>query len=125
MSRTFRVLIVEDEAIVAADVESMLRRRGYEPVGTAATGREAIRQARERQPDIVLMDVRLRGDMSGTEAAKQIEAEQSVPVIYVTAFAERVRLQLPPGALCLAKPFTPAQLWGVLETVLAERPLVA
>jgi CheY-like chemotaxis protein len=120
-----RVLVVEDEAIVAADVESMLRQRGHEPVGTAATGPEAIRQARERQPDIVLMDVRLHGEMSGLDAARQIEAERRIPVIYVTAFAERVRSQLPPGTRCLAKPFTPTQLSSMLETVLSERPPAA
>ena len=66
------MLIVEDEQIVAADLESKLTPMGYSVVGTAASGEEAIRLAGEEKPEIVVMDIQLQGAMKGTEAAEQI-----------------------------------------------------
>src|SRR5438270_1946765 len=81
------VLIVEDEQIVAADLEVKLAQLGYEVIGTAASGAEAIDLAELRRPDLVLMDVRLQGMMTGVEAADRIQRVTGAPVIFVTAYA--------------------------------------
>lgn len=80
-----RVLIVEDEALVAADIWQRLDKLGYEPAGIAVTGREAIELARAGRPDLVLMDIMLEGEMDGTEAARLIRRELALPVIYSSA----------------------------------------
>jgi len=80
-----RILVVEDEAIVSADIQDRLQGIGYVVVGTADTGEEAIKLAIELKPDLVLMDIMLKGDMMGTEAASQIRAQLRLPVIYLTA----------------------------------------
>ena len=80
-----RLLVVEDEAIVAADLEDRLNRMGYVVVGTAESGEEAIQMARELKPDLVFMDIMLKGEMDGIEAAAVMREVQSVPVIFLTA----------------------------------------
>jgi len=80
-----RLLVVEDEAIVAADLEDRLNRMGYNVVGTAESGEEAIQMARELKPDLVFMDIMLKGEMDGIEAAAVMREVQSVPVIFLTA----------------------------------------
>ena len=90
---TARILIVEDEYIVAADLEMKLMRMGYQVIGSAVTGEEAVALADEHRPDIVLMDIQLQGSMDGTEAANAIRARSGTPIIFVTAFAGL----LPPG----------------------------
>jgi PAS domain S-box-containing protein len=116
-----RILIVEDQKIVAADLESTLRRLGYSVVGTASSGEEAIRKASELEPSIVLMDIRLRGDMDGIEAARSVRARQDVPIVYLTAYADdetivRARETAPFGYL--VKPFNERELRGAIEVAL-------
>ncbi len=86
------ILIVEDEAIVAADLAAKLRRLGYTVCGSAERGEDALDLARERCPDLVLMDIRLAGEMDGVETAERIRRECDVPVIYLTAHSDRVTL---------------------------------
>ncbi len=83
-----KLLIVEDEAIVAADLAATLARLGYEVVGTTARGEEAVKLVRDRHPDLVLMDIVLAGPMDGIAAAAQIRAEQDVPIVYLTAHSD-------------------------------------
>ena len=73
------ILIVEDEGIVARDIARSLERLGYTVVGIAASGDEAVRLAADAQPDLVLMDVVLQGDMDGIAAAERIRADSDVP----------------------------------------------
>lgn len=120
-----RVLIVEDEQIVAADLEWQLTREGYEVVGTTASGEEAIAMAESRQPDVVLMDVRLQGPIDGAQAADEIWAAGKIPIIFISAFAisafaqtlERQGRGEIPGAY-LSKPFSSAELMDALSMVL-------
>lgn len=86
------ILIVEDEAIVAADLSCKLGQLGYEVIGTTDRGEEAIHSARELNPDLVLMDIRLAGTMDGVEAAEIIHREFNLPVIYLTAHSDRATL---------------------------------
>lgn len=88
-----RVLLVEDEAIIAKDIEQSLERMGYVVCGAAATGADAIRKAEETKPDLILMDIRLRGEMDGIEAARRILASRDLPIIFLTAFADDSTLQ--------------------------------
>ena len=76
-----RILIVEDEAITALDLKYSLEELGYEIVDTVDTGQDAIESAAESVPDVVLMDIKLKGDMEGIEAA-EIISELRIPIIY-------------------------------------------
>lgn len=87
-----RILIVEDEQIVALDIRSRLERLGYQVVEVASSGGEAIRKATELRPDLVLMDIRLQGEMDGVTAAGHIMEELDIPVVYLTAFADDATL---------------------------------
>src|SRR5207249_1586763 len=87
------IFIVEDEAIVAADLTSKLRRLGYTVTGATARGEDAVTFVRDRRPDLVLMDIRLAGRMDGIEAADQIRAKYGLPVVYLTAHSDHATLQ--------------------------------
>jgi DNA-binding response OmpR family regulator len=116
-----RILIVEDEHIVAADLEMKLTQLGYQVVGSAITGEEAISLAERFRPDVVLMDIQLRGPMDGTEAADAIRTGSGTPIIFVTAFAGLLPRDTQNGALpemCLSKPFSATELKDKLQAVL-------
>ncbi len=87
------VMIVEDEGVVALELEECLRQLGYAVPAVAATGSEAIARAADLRPDLVLMDIRLKGGMDGIDAARQIMAEQKIPVIYLTAHSDDATVQ--------------------------------
>jgi CheY-like chemotaxis protein len=79
------ILIVEDEAIIAYDLRSKVERLGYEVVGITATGEEAIELARLHRPLLVLMDIKLAGEMDGIAAAQHINRECNLPILFMTA----------------------------------------
>lgn len=115
------ILIVEDESIVALDLEARLVRMGYQVVGIAFSGEEAIRLAAQNRPTLVLMDIRLRGGMDGVETAAQIRARYGIPVAYLTAYADEPTLQRakvtePLGYL--VKPFEERDLRSTIEMAL-------
>jgi CheY-like chemotaxis protein len=117
-----RILIVEDERLIAIDLQRRLTRLGYTVIALAASGMDAIQKALALRPDLVLMDIRLQGDMDGVEAAQQIQASAAIPVVFMTAYVDeetqqRVRATSPWG--CLYKPFTPHQVQTTLEHVLS------
>lgn len=86
------ILIVEDEAIVAADLEQRLERLGYTIMGPAASGSEALALARLRAPQLALMDIRLQGPIDGIAVAEILRKELDVPVIFLTAHADQATL---------------------------------
>jgi two-component system, response regulator PdtaR len=88
MTKQYRVLIAEDEAIIAEDLRLLLRDSGYEVVGVVSSGQETIEKVAELLPDLVIMDVRLQGHLDGVETAKTIRARHEVPILYLTAFAD-------------------------------------
>jgi len=88
-----RILIVEDENIVALDIEMRLTSLGYQVVETAATGEVAIRHALELQPDLILMDINLRGEMDGVDTAHEIQKHQNIPIVFLTAYADDATFQ--------------------------------
>jgi PAS domain S-box-containing protein len=87
--RKIRVLIVEDETIIALDVQGILSGLGYEIAGIAGTGETAVEKARTLKPDIILMDILLAGRMDGIEAAREIRKTDDIPIIYLTANADQ------------------------------------
>jgi CheY-like chemotaxis protein len=120
-----RILVVEDERLIAIDLQRRLARLGYAVVALAASGVEAIQKALTLHPDVVLMDIRLQGAMDGIEAAQQIYASIGIPVVFMTAYVDeetrqRVRTASPWG--CLHKPFTAQQVQSALQHVLTGHP---
>ncbi len=116
-----RVLIVEDERIVALGLWKQVQDLGYEVPEPAYSGEEAVRRAAEVRPDLVLMDIQLGGNMDGVEAAEQIRRRLQVPVIYLTAYStqdimERARLTEPYGYIL--KPYEERELHIVIEMAL-------
>ncbi len=110
--------IVEDEAIVAADLESKLRRLGYKVTGITSEGPEAVSLCRDLRPNLLLMDIRLDGPMDGIETAKEIRPFLDVPVIYLTAHSDsatiaRAKLTGPFGYIL--KPFEERELATQIE----------
>jgi DNA-binding response OmpR family regulator len=109
-----RILIVEDEPLVAFDNEHLLRECGYEVVATVDTLAEAVRVIGEEEVDLVLSDIRLNGDGDGMDVARAAAAT-GVPVLFVTANCPLEARSL--GIGCLAKPYTDKVLKGTLEAV--------
>jgi PAS domain S-box-containing protein len=128
--RSARILIVEDDRIVARDIEHQLMRIGHSVVGMTGRGEDALPLALSTQPELVLMDIRLEGTVDGVDAAEQIRRHCHVPVVFLTAYADdetvrRASLTEPFGYLL--KPFEDTQLRTVIEMALykhaAERKL--
>lgn len=118
-----RILIVEDEFIVAADLEMKLRRLGYQVVGSAITGEEAIALAERHRPDVVLMDIKLQGRIDGFEAAETIRTRNRTSIIFITAFAGMLPGEKQGAAvseMCLSKPFSATALKEKLEALFEE-----
>lgn len=120
MSAT-RILIVEDERIVAKDLQFRLNGLGYQVAGMAAEGHDAIAKAREMRPNLVLMDIRLENGMDGIQAAEQIRSLYDIPVIFLTAYADqttlaRAKITEPFGYIL--KPFEERELQSTIEIAL-------
>ena len=115
------VLIVDDEIIIARDLEARLSRLGYEVVGIASTGSEAIALAEKLRPSLVLMDIVLKGALDGIEAATEIRHRWHLPVIYITAYADRgtlERAKVTEPFAYIVKPFSERELHANLEMAL-------
>ncbi len=101
-----RVLIIEDEPMIAMDIETIVRDLGHEVTGVAVTRDEAVALAMEDRPGLVLADIQLADDSSGIDAVKDILAEFEVPVIFITAFPERLLTgERPEPTFLITKPF--------------------
>lgn len=100
------VLIIEDEPIIAMDIETIVRDLGHDVTGVAVTRDEAVAQALARRPGLVLADIQLADDSSGIDAVKDILEQFSVPVIFITAFPERLLTgERPEPTFLITKPF--------------------
>jgi diguanylate cyclase (GGDEF)-like protein/PAS domain S-box-containing protein len=120
------LLVVEDEAVVAMDIQARLIKAGYKVCGTAATGEHAIRIARERKPDLILMDISIKGDIDGIQTAERLRAFMDVPIVYVTAYADqeilrRAKITEPFGYV--VKPFEDRELQVAIEIGLHRHQL--
>jgi len=126
-----RILIVEDERIVAKDIRDSLNNFGYEVVDLVVSGEEAIKKAEEHHPDLVLMDIMLKGAMTGIEVAKHIRTTILIPVVFLTAYADEQTLQsakLSEPFGYIIKPFEDAELHSTIQMAIyrfsMERKLV-
>lgn len=93
MSKSIKILIVEDDMIIAANISLQLSKLGYDVTGIESRGEDAINHNRENHPDIILMDINLKGEINGIEAAKMIQEESDVALIYLTANTDEVSFQ--------------------------------
>ncbi|AKB86121.1 response regulator [Methanococcoides methylutens] len=115
------ILVVEDENIVALSIKKKLELMGYSVIDTASSGEDAVVKADLFYPDLVLMDVMLRGEMDGIEAAKMIREKFDIPVIFLTAYTddktlERAKMAEPYGYI--SKPFKEQDLKSNIEMAL-------
>lgn len=116
-----RVLIIEDEAIVAADLQDRLEQLGYEVIGTASNGPDALRLLSRDLPDIILSDIMIQGEMDGTQVALRVRELYQIPVIFLTAYSSesvvaRAKAAGPFGYLL--KPFEERELQITIDMAL-------
>ncbi|MCP4040816.1 MAG: response regulator, partial [Gammaproteobacteria bacterium] len=116
-----RILLVEDESLIAQNEKLMLEELGYMVTGIASSGEKALRSLEEDTPDLVLMDIMLKGDMDGIEVADTIRKQHDVPVVFVTAYADekfiqRAKLTEPFGYV--VKPIDQQSLSSSIEVAL-------
>jgi two-component system, response regulator PdtaR len=116
-----RILIVEDEHIVAMGIKRMLKNLGYTVTGVASSAEDAVNKAESTFPDVVLMDIMLKGEVDGVEAAEEIKAMLKIPVVYLTAYSdnkilERAKATEPFGYII--KPFDEKDLYISIEVAL-------
>ncbi len=120
MAKT-NILVVEDESIVAKDIQHSLKKLGYLVVDLCSTGEQAVQVAEEKKPDLVLMDIMLKGEMSGIEAANMIRERYNIPIIFLTAYADestfsKAKVTEPYGYII--KPFKEIDLHTSIEMAL-------
>lgn len=124
-----KILVVEDERITAEDIKSGLEFAGYTVPAIVSSGEDAIEKAGELKPDLVLMDIKLKGEMDGIEAAGQIRVRYDIPVIYLTAYSDettvqRAKVTEPSGYILkertglIKKPFEESELHTAIEITL-------
>lgn len=121
-----KILIVEDESIVALNIKNRLEKLGYAVVATISSGEVAIQTAAETFPDLVLMDIKLKGKIDGIEAATKIRSQLQVPVVYLTAYADdetlnRAKMAEPYGFIL--KPFESRDLCTAIEIALYKHQI--
>jgi len=120
------ILVVEDEGIVALELRNRLQSMGYAVAGVAATGATAIEKATQLHPNLILMDIKLKGEIDGVTAAEQIRTHFDIPIIYLTAFADehtlqRAKMTVPYGYLL--KPFEERELYIAIEMALYKHSM--
>lgn len=121
-----RALIVEDQGITAMYEHQMMLEMGYEVTNIVMTGEKAIEHAKTDKPDIILMDIRLAGEISGIEAALKIKQEHDIPIIYVTAYGDKkIALEknytVPDGFGYVVKPFKREELLSEINRLLSKQ----
>jgi PAS domain S-box-containing protein len=118
------VLIVEDEGVVALSIQAALKKMGYKVVGIAITGNEAIALAMEHKPDVILMDIHIKGDIDGIQTTEKLNEITDIPVIFLTAYAddETVKRAIKTRSHSyLVKPYNPRELYSNIEFAIYKR----
>jgi len=116
--KQLKILIVEDERIVALDIENMVKNLGYDVVDVVSSGENAIKSVQKTKPDLILMDIVLKGDIDGIEAAEKILSRFDIPIVYLTAYSDhktisRAKVTEPFGYIL--KPFDERELGTGIE----------
>lgn len=125
MSQT-SILIVEDEKIVAKDIQNSLKKLGFSVAAVVSSGEEAVKSAEETRPQLALVDIMIKGEMGGIEAAKVLWSQFDIPVIFLTAYADestidKAKMAEPFGYII--KPFKEVDLKTAIEIVLNKHAL--
>jgi AmiR/NasT family two-component response regulator len=118
-----KIVIVEDEGLIAADLESRLKSAGYQVPGTADSAQPALKLIRETSPDLVLMDIRLKGEQDGIHVAEVVREQLDIPVVYLTAYEDRATLDRASRTQAygyIKKPIVSASLKGSIEMAIAK-----
>lgn len=121
-----KILIVEDESIVAMDIKHRAEGLGYQVIGVTPSGEEALEMVREHSPDLILMDIVLKGDIDGIEAAQRIHDDYDIPVLYLTAYSDeetlkRAKITEPFGYII--KPFEDRELHSSVEIAIYKHEM--
>ncbi|HZW38656.1 MAG TPA: ATP-binding protein [Ignavibacteriaceae bacterium] len=125
-NHSVKILIVEDELIVANDVALTLKKNGYEVVGISPSGESAIQKAKDHQPDVILVDIKLKGKMNGIEAVEKIKTFLDVPIIYLTANSDKETFEnakITSPLAFLIKPINFNELYTTIEVALFKHKM--
>jgi len=118
MAKKIRIFIVEDDPILSLYLGHELTEIGYDVVGSAESGEEALNRIPEVKPEFVFMDISLKGSIDGIEAASQLRTKYPVPFVFLTGFADeetRQRAKVTQPCGYILKPFDPAELHAVIR----------
>jgi CheY-like chemotaxis protein len=122
-----KILIVEDENIIALDIRSMLEDRGYMVSDIVSSGEESIKKASKTKPDLILMDIKLKGSLDGVSAGEEIFKQFRIPIVYLTAYSDQATIdRIINGkngnqSAVINKPFDEGELQTVIDHTLAQR----
>jgi CheY-like chemotaxis protein len=124
MTPRSKIIIVEDEIIIALDLKLRLENLGYEVIHTAFNGEDAIKRTGETSPDLVLMDIQLNGELDGINVAQQIRSLYNIPFIYLTgsyenSLLERAKQTDPVGFI--NKPFDESEIQNLIEKAISQK----
>lgn len=123
MSSPIKILVVEDEMIIAANISLQLTQLGYDVTGIIPRGEEALLHIKENMPDVILMDINLKGNLDGIETVKEMQKTQNIPVIYLTANADDAHFnkakETKPSAF-ISKPFKKLDLQHAIELTISR-----
>jgi CheY-like chemotaxis protein len=117
----WKILVVEDEAIIALDIQSILRKIGFGQSEVVHSGEESIQKVAAGRPHLVLMDIKLKGKLDGIQAAHEIFYQYNVPVVYITAFGDEGTLKRANGTArygFITKPFEETDLQSTIQNAL-------
>ncbi len=122
-----KILIVEDENIIALDIRSMLEDLGYLVSDMVSSGEESIKSASRTKPDLILMDIKLKGNLDGVSAGEEIFKQFRIPIVYLTAYSDAATIErINSGtngnqSAVIHKPFDEGELQTVIDHTLAQR----
>jgi len=123
MKSPAKILIVEDEMIIGANISLQLSKLGYEVTGIVSRGEEAISHVRQSRPDIVLMDIQLKGNLDGIDTVSKMHQENNIPVIYLTANADEENFERAKSTnpyAFISKPFKKLDLQHAIELTMGR-----
>jgi CheY-like chemotaxis protein len=124
--RNPKILIVEDENIIALDIRAMLEDLGYRVSAVVSSGEDSIKKASKMKPDLVLMDVKLKGNLDGVSAGQEIFKQFQIPIVYLTAYSDQATVKKisddksGKSPSVINKPFDERELQTVIDTTLAH-----
>ncbi len=123
MENQIKILVVEDEAIFAMSIKRVLANLGYQVLKLASTGEEAVLEAKQKKPDLVILDVLLGGNMNGFEVADHLRSMYDIPIIFISGFQKAElenKIKMIRNTTVLIKPFDPDDLIHVINKLLTK-----